>query len=272
MEFEEGPVNDLVALGLARYEARVYLALVRRESYTAAEVAREADVPRQRVYDVLDALVRRRLAVARPGRVATFSAIAPELAIARLMALQRESLERLDRVSAGLASALLPIWTDGRTHTDPLDYIEVLRDPKVIAERFADIQEQAGHELLSFCKPPFVAPAANTEGIKVVRRLRKAGGTVRAIYTHDALGDAEVLENVRRFGEAGEEARFAAELPMKLIIADASLVLCDMPDPVAGTGSTTALFIEHPALAGCLRLAFLTVWGSAETRPMDPPS
>ncbi|MCD0484175.1 TrmB family transcriptional regulator [Streptacidiphilus sp. ASG 303] len=264
MDADDGPVNDLIALGLSRYEARVYLALVRRESYTAAEAAREADVPRQRIYDVLDGLVRRRLAVARPGRVATFSAVAPELATARLMTLQRESLDRLERVSAALTAALLPVWSDGRTHTDPLDYIEVLREPGAIAERFADIQEQAGRELLSFCKPPFVAPAANTEGIAVVRRLHRAGGRVRAVYTHDALDDAETLDNVRSFAEAGEEARFTAGLPLKLVIADASLVLCDMPDPVAGTGATTALYIEHPALAACLRLAFESVWQCAE--------
>jgi hypothetical protein len=270
MDTEEEPVNDLVALGLARYEARVYLALVRRESYTAAEVARAADVPRQRVYDVLDTLVRRRLAVAHPGRVATFSAIAPELAVARLMTLQREQLERLDRVSTALTAALVPVWADGRNHTEPLDYVEILRDPKAIAEAFTDIQAHADHELLSFCKPPFVAPAANTPGIKVTRRLHRSGGTVRAIYTHDALDDADVLENVRRFGAAGEECRFTAELPLKLVVADARLVLCDMPDPVAGTGATTALYIEHPALAACLRLAFLTVWEGAEAVPAEP--
>jgi len=265
MDTEEGPVSDLVSLGLARYEARVYLALVRRESYTAAEVAREADVPRQRVYDVLDTLVRRRLATAHPGRVATFSAVAPELAVARLMAHQREALDRLDRVSSALTAALVPVWADGRTQTFPLDYVEILRDPKSISEAFADIQAHAQHELLSFCKPPFVASALNTAGIKVVRRLRRSGGSVRAIYTHEALDDDEVLENVRRFGAAGEESRFTARLPLKLVVADASLVLCDMPDPVAGTGSTTALYIDHPALAACLRLAFLTVWDSAET-------
>ncbi|MYT21389.1 TrmB family transcriptional regulator, partial [Streptomyces sp. SID7760] len=124
MELDDNAVNDLVSLGLSGYEARVYPALVRRESYTAAEAARAADVPRQRVYDVLDALVRRRLAVQRPGRVAAISAVAPELALARLMALQRESLERLNATSAALATALLPVWNDGRTHTDPLDYIE----------------------------------------------------------------------------------------------------------------------------------------------------
>jgi sugar-specific transcriptional regulator TrmB len=264
MDVDDGSVSDLTALGLARYEARVYLALVRRESYTAAEVAREADVPRQRVYDVLDALVRRRLATVRPGRVATFSAVAPELATARLMALQRASLERLEQVSSALVTALLPVWSDGRTKTDPLDYIEVLRDPKAIAERFADIQEQAARELLSFSQRPFLAPVANTEGIAAVRRLRRAGGRARAIYTHDALNDAEVREHVRCFSEAGEEARFIAELPLKLIIADASLVLCDMPDPVAGTGATTALYIEHPALANCLQLAFQSVWDRAD--------
>jgi len=267
MELEDGTINDLMSLGLARYEARVYLALVRRGSYTAAEVAREADVPRQRVYDVLDALVRRQLATSHPGRVATYSAVTPELALARLMALQRESVDRLERVSQGLAGILQPLWSQGREHTDPLDYIEILRDPKAIAERFADIQRQAQHELLTFCKPPFVAPADNTEGIAVVRRLHRSGGTVRAIYLDDALDDPETVEHVRRFAAAGEQARFAPELPLKLVIADASLVLCDMPDPVAGAGSTTTLFIEHPALAACLRLAFHTVWKDAAPGP-----
>ncbi|MFJ3205571.1 TrmB family transcriptional regulator [Streptomyces sp. NPDC086989] len=271
MELDDSGVNDLVALGLSRYEARVYLTLVRRESFTAAEAARAADVPRQRVYDVLDALVRRRLAIPRPGRVAAFSAVAPELALARLMTLQRESLERLNQASTVLAAALAPIWSAGQTHTDPLEYIEVLRDPKAIADRFASIQRQATHELLSFCKPPFVAPTANNEGIKAVRRLRRAGGTARALYTHDGLDDTDVLENVRRFGEAGEEARFTPVLPLKLIIADASQVLCDMPDPVAGTGATTALSIAHPALAACLRLAFETVWDQAETATSCSP-
>ncbi|WBO64982.1 TrmB family transcriptional regulator [Streptomyces camelliae] len=271
MELEDRTISDLMSLGLARYEARVYLALIRRGSYTAAEAAREADVPRQRVYDVLDALVRRQLATAHPGRVTTYSAVTPELALARLMAVQRESVDRLERVSQTLAGALQPLWTQGQDHTDPLDYIEILRDPKRIAERFADIQRQARHELLTFCKPPFVAPAENTEGIAVVRRLHRAGGTVRAIYLDDALDDPGQLEHVRRFAAAGEEARFAPELPLKLVIADASLVLCDMPDPVAGAGSTTTLFIEHPALASCLRLAFHTVWTEAVPGPEAEP-
>ncbi|MEU9419291.1 hypothetical protein [Streptomyces sp. NPDC048272] len=69
--------------------------------------------------------------------------MAPELTLSRLMTLQRESLERLDLASSAFAAALTPAWTAGRTHADPLDYIQVLRDPKANAERFATFQEQA---------------------------------------------------------------------------------------------------------------------------------
>jgi hypothetical protein len=60
------------------------------------------------------------------------------------------------------------------------------------------------------------------------------------------------------------------ELPLKPVLADANLVLCDMPDPAVATGATdatTALSIEHPALAACLRLAFMAVWEGARTAP-----
>ncbi|MGI5531024.1 TrmB family transcriptional regulator [Streptomyces syringium] len=263
MEPEEGSVADLVALGLSRYEARVYHALVRRESYTAAQVAREARVPRQRIYDVLDGLVRGGLAAAHGGRVTTFSAMAPAQALSRLLSRRREALADLERVSAGLAAALLPLWTDGRSHTDPLDYIEVLREPGAIVDRFADIQARATGELLTFCRPPFVAPPATAVVTRAARRITRDGGTVRAVYTHDALADPEVREKVRLFGRAGQEGRVTDALPLKLVVADAAHVLCDLPDPVAGSGSTTALSIEHPALAACLRLAFQTVWDRA---------
>src|SRR5579884_4428628 len=70
MQTDDRRAAELEELGLTNYEARVYLALIRRDVFTAAEVAREARVPRQRVYDVLDGLTRPQLAVLHPGRVA----------------------------------------------------------------------------------------------------------------------------------------------------------------------------------------------------------
>ncbi len=61
--------------------------------------------------------------------------------------------------------------------------------------------------------------------------------------------------------------RVADELPVKLVIADESLVLFDMADAVAETGATTSLIIEHAALALTLRHAFMAIWDRA--LPLD---
>jgi sugar-specific transcriptional regulator TrmB len=266
MHTDDRRAADLEELGLTNYEARVYLALIRRDVFTAAEVAREAQVPRQRVYDVLEGLTRRQLAMLHPGKVAGYSAVAPETAVHRLMEQQRRSLDRLERLSGELAEELLPTWDSGRTHTDPLDYVEVLRDSADTSERFVRIQAEAERELLSFSRPPYVTDIAdNVAGMEASARLHAAGGTVRSLYTVDMLEDPEFLASVRRFVEVGEEVRVAETLPLKLIIADEATVLFDMPDPVARAGANTALAIRHPSLAAALRLAFQAVWDESPT-------
>lgn len=265
MHTDDRRAADLEELGLTNYEARVYLALIRRDVFTAAEVAREAQVPRQRVYDVLEGLTRRQLAVLHPGKVAGYSAVAPEIAVDRLMEQQRRSLGRLERLSGELAVELLPTWDSGRTHTDPLDYVEVLRDAADISDRFDRIQSEAERELLSFSRPPWVTPSENVAGLEASARLHAAGRTVRSLYSRDVLDDPVMLRVVRRFNDAGEEIRIADSLPLKLIVADGSTVLCDMPDPVARAGATTSLVIRHPSLAETLRMAFQSIWEHSPT-------
>ena len=71
--------DRLAELGLTTYEAKVYLALVRREVSSAADVARLAGIPRQRIYDVLASLVQRGLASERPGKPTRYAAVSPEI-------------------------------------------------------------------------------------------------------------------------------------------------------------------------------------------------
>ncbi len=66
---DRATVDRLVRLGLTTYEARAYVTLVRRDSFTAAQIARTAGLPRQRIYDVLASLVEKGLASARPGSI-----------------------------------------------------------------------------------------------------------------------------------------------------------------------------------------------------------
>ena len=253
--------DRLAELGLTTYEAKVYLALVRREVSSAADVARLAGIPRQRIYDVLASLVQRGLASERPGKPTRYAAVSPAFAIERLVIARREELDRIERSGKDLIDQLEPEFAAGRKERDPLDYIEVLRDRAAINERFVELQAGIRDEILVFTKPPYATPAQeNVEGLVVTRRFR-----ARSVYEYSALDDPAFAAGVRRFVEEGEEARFVEELPLKLVIIDEAIVMFGMEDPVAGRSDLTLAVVEHHALAALLKIAFEAVWAQGIT-------
>jgi len=254
-------VGQLTRLGLTSYEAKAYLSLIKRDSYTAAQVARQAALPRQRIYDVLGTLVQKGLAVARPGNVVKYAATPPEIAINLLIQAHRQQLFDMEQGARTMVEQLKPAFEAGQTHTDPLEYIEVLRDRRAINERFAELQASVKREILVFTKPPYATPPQeNEEGLQVTRSHE-----ARAVYEFGVFDDPDVAEGVRRFIEAGEDARFVPELPLKLVIIDETIVMFGMEDPVAGSADLTIVVVEHSSLARVLKTAFDTIWASGLT-------
>lgn len=252
-------VEELVALGLTSYEARAYLALVRRQWSTATQVARIASIPRQRVYDVLASLTEKGLVSSRPGRATKYACDAPAVGLQRLVAGYRSELEKRERRVQAVAAELGAAWEEGQRYGDPLEYIEVLRDRRAINERFAELQAAVEREILVFSKPPYAAPPLeNAQGLQVARTR-----IARSIYEFSALDDEAAAAGVRRFEEAGEQARFAAVLPLKLVIIDERVVMFGMEDPIADSTDLTIVVVEHRALAHVLKIAFEAVWERA---------
>jgi hypothetical protein len=256
-------VHGLVQLGMTRYEAKAYLTLIQRESYAASELANEASIPRQRIYDVLNSLVSRGLARDWPGPVTRYAATDPEAAVERLLAVQRQALAGLEAHSVGLAGHLRDTWAAGRQETAPLDYVEVLRDPGMVGARFRDLQREAEHSLLTFAKPPYTNPS-NRAGLEATRRIVGNGGDVRCIYEPSILDSPEAVAETLEFINAGEGARVADEVPMKLCLADGCRALFSLTDPIAGALTATNILVEHPALASSLHCAFESIWAKGE--------
>ena len=249
-------VAELTQLGLTTYEAKAYIALLGRGSFTAAQAARQSGLPRQRIYDVLATLVEKGLASTRPGAVVKYAAVAPELALDRLVAAHRRQLEDLERAAKRAISELEPAYQSGLEHTDPLEYIEVLRDRGAINERFGELQASVKREILVFTRPPYATqPQENLEGLEVTRTHR-----ARSVYEMSAFDDPAFIAGVERFIEAGEEARFVESLPLKLVIIDEAIVMFGLQDPVGSGSVLTMMVVEHPSLAMALKTCFETTW------------
>jgi hypothetical protein len=156
---------------------------------------------------------------------------------------------------------LKPQFAAGKEHTDPLEFIEVLRDLRAVSERFGELQAGIKDEILVFSKPPYAqAPQENVEGIELTPTH-----DTWSVYELSAFDDPDFVEGVRRFIDAGEKARFVERLPLKLVIIDAAVVMFGMEDPVAGEAGLTMMVVEHPQLAQVLKIAFMTVWESGLT-------
>jgi HTH-type transcriptional regulator, sugar sensing transcriptional regulator len=251
-------VERLVRLGLTLYEARAYVALIRRDGSTPAEIARVAGVPRPRIYDVVDSLVAKGLASERPGRTAKFVAIPPAEAVNMLVNIHRDRLHALEADADVIRDELGPAFAEGSMHSDPLDYIELLRSPEAIGKRFNELQQSTTKEMLVFSKmPAAVRIEENDVGLELARTR-----VLRSVYEFTLLDDPLSCEGVQRFIAAGEQARFVEELPMKMGIIDERIVMLAMVDPLAGDSGLTTLVIENFQLARCLKIAFDQVWSN----------
>ncbi len=71
-------VENLKAIGLNGYEAKVYLALLKKYPATGYEVAQLADIPQARAYDTLKALVADGVVPASADKPVTYTPIKPK--------------------------------------------------------------------------------------------------------------------------------------------------------------------------------------------------
>ncbi|MDV3353459.1 transcriptional regulator [Leptolyngbyaceae cyanobacterium CCMR0082] len=265
-------LENLTNLGLTRYEAAVYLALLERQDFTPSQLATQAKVPRQRIYDVLRGLCDRNLALERhSGRQRLFQAVDPTQALPGLVqAKQRQyaaELSRQQQQSEAMVAALAPLYAAGHRNQDPLAYVEVLSDPNHINERGSHLAQAAEHSICVFFTYPSLL--SYEDGLKLVEGPLKQGITYRTIYEHNVWQDPSSRDFIRQCQDWGQQVRFVAEVPFKMQLFDERVTLLSLQDPVVSSPSFTALSVTHPGLAKTLQLSFEALWREGDAKPLQ---
>lgn len=242
---------ELVELGLSPTEAQVYLTLVQSAALSASAIATATGLSRTSVYQILCGLTDRGLIESGTGYGSRFAAVAPERALPALIAAEQETLAYRKGVAGRLSERLTALAEPIETIHE--EVIQVIRNPRAVAERFEKLQLEAERQTDCFTKPPFFNRTRN-QGERALRH----GVRVRSLYERAALEDPAVKPFLATWVAAGEEARvYDGELPHKLAIFDSKIVL--MPLILPGEQTKTIL-IRHPQLAQTLGLAFEFLW------------
>mgnify|MGYP003336008963 CR=1 FL=1 len=115
-------VDKLVEIGLNKYEALAYLALLEENKATAMDIAHHSGVPRQRIYDVLDNLQTKGLCAIQEGRPRLYIAYRPQPALRALLNYHKQQQAIEIERQARLIQALIPALntaTNGKNAEPP---------------------------------------------------------------------------------------------------------------------------------------------------------
>jgi sugar-specific transcriptional regulator TrmB len=294
-------------IGLSSYEAKSYLSLLERDTLTVSEVSRLAGIPRANAYEALEKLMSKGMCTSKPGRTKRYSASDPlvlqekflseasgiteielqslsekhkeilekskaalEAELENLKQKEKQILERTKTLKENITSVidqLKPQYEKSRLQTDPMDYIEVIRDSYQAHRKFMELVAQTQEEHLALVKPPYSGPREKLEEqIDQQAEPLKRGIRIRGIY--QIPKDREEMEWMFKVidmsAKRGEEARVIKKLPMKMAVFDSRIVLYALEDPVSKQPSLTTQIVEHRDLARSLKILFESLWEEAQ--------
>lgn len=239
----------LSGFGLTSGEEEAYLALVDMSSASAAELRARC---RLRVGRALASLEAKGLVSRLAGAPARYTAAPPELALELLARAREQELARARLSVAPLSER----YRRTRGSAQPHEVIEVVTSRDGTVRRWEQLQRSARKQVRSFDRPPYLNPTWNPAEPEMLA----AGVTYRSVYDVSGFAVPGRPAAVRAMVEAGELARVARNVPVKMFIADDQLAL--LPLEVNGSADS-CLVIRASSLLDTLAALFELVWNQA---------
>jgi len=269
-------IKSFSTFGLNTYETKSYLSLLEKDSLSAVEVAKISGVPRGRVYEILENLLAKGFCLSIPGKVKKYKAVNPTVFQERIQPKlkvveseidqKKRELDSIKKDTNEIIESLVPLYNASRSKSEPLEYIEIIKDLYQIRRKYLQLCREAKEEVLAFSKPPYGGgPRKGLE--EQAQQEPPKGRRTRAIY--EIPKDKEEIEWLFKCiisvsASHGEEVRVLKELPMKMAIFDSKIVLLVLEDPISKQTSLTTQIIEHRSLAKGLKMLFEMLWEQAE--------
>jgi sugar-specific transcriptional regulator TrmB len=257
----------LQQIGLNAYEARSYLVLVGHPRFKALELAARAQVPRQKIYEVLDSLVEKGFAQVVQEKTKLFSAVEPALAIPAYLQRQKEDQERQlneqKRHAQSLVQDLRSAYAEGQVGRGTLDYLRIVNDPAQIAVHYRSMLGAVEREFLEFSRPPYAVDPLDEQ---LVKQAAARGVACRILLEPEAL-DEEHRQRLDEYATFGVQVRLISNLPMKMATFDGAQGLIALLDPVVTRPTWTSIVFDHSGMGEAMQGLFEQWWRKADARP-----
>ena len=204
-------LQEFMEIGLTEREAKIYITLLSGRMFTASDLQKAVDIPRTKIYEVLNKMVGRNIVTEKKlGKNKMYEAIEPKLAMERIYETYRNELLQKKETIDNLTEVFTPIFESSKAIINPLDFIEVMEEKTQIHKRYIKSVSSTRIEMLTFNKGPYASD--NDERLKEQEdeeaKFLKRGGSSKGIYQFREFEEIDWLyESVKKSVRDGEKAR-----------------------------------------------------------------
>lgn len=256
---DEHVAEMLADLGLSNYEAQAFRALIKEGPMTADEVAVAAELPKGRIYDVLNSLSERSVVRHDDARPRTYVPATPEHAVSQLLDARLDDLDdrrrRFEATAEELETAMRSQETDRPTQSFATS-----------AFRHEDAIELLDERLGTASDCVCIAAGSINEGPETrdtltdrLRSLLADGVTIKLLVHEDTELDYET-----GLADAGLTIRRSPVVPdQRFILIDRDEVCLEVVHPVDANELLSVVDFRSDKVATELATTFDDLWTGA---------
>jgi sugar-specific transcriptional regulator TrmB len=256
-------IERLKSLGFKEYESKVLIVLLSGNPMSASEIAKEAKIIRNSIYDILKSFVEKGFCnEIETNTILNYQIIDPSIILDKIIGEQQKTfnakLENLNETFGELQS----IYRTESVKIDSADKnIQLIRGfNKHRVARYLELVKGSKSEILGMYSPRRVVVEELSQDAKA---FIASGGVIRSIYQRGSSKEdnQDLVRACELFEKGGEEVRLAEfKLPNISIFDKGSVFINLSADKNIPKHQQADLIIKNPDYAGHMRDLFNHYW------------
>ncbi len=268
-------ITKLERIGFTNYEAKVFMALYQGYSMSAAEVAKEAKIPRPSVYEILRSFAKRGICneVDTPSKQ-LYEIIDTHTIQSKLeIDINQEHKTKLINLTSCF-DIIRPLYKSKRPPEYKTD-VELLRGYNRHREmKFLELVKESNEGILFMNR---LRGNVSTTLDKETKDFYKRGGYVKTIYEKSTnfrikinneyrnVNKDDLIRICEEFTKHGEQIKFLEEVPQIIAVFDHKVVYISLFDEHTPAVDNSDIIIKNKRFASFVTSLFNLYWESADT-------
>lgn len=261
-------IERLKSLGFKEYESKVLIVLLSGIPMSASEIAKEAKIIRNSIYDILKSFVEKGYCnEIETNTILNYQIIDPAVILDKITTEYKKNFKnRLENLNDTFSELSQIYRKESDKVEGPDKNIQLIRGfNKHRVEKYMELFKNAKYEFLGMYSPRRVVVE---ELSRDAQQFVKNGGVIRSIYqlSEDKELNAELIKACELFAKGGEQLKLADFKLPNISVFDSENVFVNLSaDRNIPKHKQADLIIKNPDYASHMKDLFETYWNRALT-------